>query len=86
MPAITVTKIHKDSSGRIRFRFGKSEAEFESIQAARDYVKSALTRETLELLAMAICLNRQPSLGNPPALEGKTVTVDFSLANWGTLA
>ncbi len=85
MPSVTLTKIQKDADGKIRIRFGKREYEFANIQAARDFVRSQIDRETLEVIEMALALTRQPTLSNPAALEGRTLTVDFTLANWGTV-
>lgn len=85
MPSITLTKITKEAS-RVRFRFGKIEREFPSIQAARDWAQSRFTREDMEAIAIALCLSRQPNLTNVNQLEGRTLTVDLSLANWGTVS
>ncbi len=85
MPSVTLTKIQKDADGKVRIRFGKREYEFANIQAVRDFARGQLDRDTLEAITMALALTRQPTLSNPTALEGRTLTVDFTLANWGTV-
>lgn len=85
MPSVTLTKITKDADGRIRVRFGKLEREFGSLTHMRSAVRAALDQSGLIDLALALLLSRQPALGNPAALEGKTLTVDFSQPNWGTV-
>lgn len=86
MPSVTCTKIHKDPSGRIRVRFGKTEREFQDIASLREFVRDALTPETLQAIFLRLALDRQPSLGNVSLLEGRTIDVDFSRANWGTVS
>jgi hypothetical protein len=85
MPSATFTKIVKQDDGSIRFRFGKREYEFASLVAVREFVRRRLDQETIESLALALLVSRQPSLANLAAIEGRTVVVDFSLANWGTI-
>lgn len=85
MPSVTVTKIVKEASGRVLVYFGKHCREFTTVEDMRAAVRAALTRADVENLALALMLSRQPSLANPAALEGRTVTVDFSLANFGTV-
>jgi hypothetical protein len=86
MPQVTLTKIHKDVGGRIRFRFGKREYEFSSIEHAKEWVRSRFNTEDMDAIAIALCLERQPALGNLATLEGRTLTVNLSLANWGTVS
>lgn len=86
MPSVTLTKIVKEPGGRILLRFGKREYEFSSIEHFRQSVRGMLDREDLEVLAMALILARQPNLGNPAALEGRTITIDFNAASWGTVS
>jgi hypothetical protein len=86
MPQVTLDKINKDASGRVRFLFGKSELEFPTIEAAREWARQQLLKEQLQAIAVALCLTRQPNLHNLNALEGRTVNVDFTLANWGTVS
>lgn len=86
MPSITLTKCGKDSDNRVRFQFGKRGYEFHDLAAANAFVKSQLDRDTLDTIMMALVMSRQPTLANPAALNGRTLTVDFSLANWGSVS
>lgn len=89
MPSTTITQIRKPPSGKIYFRFGKAEREFESIAAAREWARNNLPddpQEFLQSLAICMALQRQPALGNPAALEGRTLTIDLTQANWGTVS
>lgn len=88
MASATITKIQTDADGKVRFQFGKREYEFSSLAAAKAAVRDQLilSRDTLEVIAMGLALTRQPTLSNPAALQGHTVTVDFTLANWGTVS
>jgi hypothetical protein len=86
MPSVTLHKIVKEADGRVRLRFGKREREFSDLQAMRDFAEAQLTPEVLEALVVALALKRQPALGNPSAFEGRTLNVDLTLANWGTLS
>ena len=86
MPSITCTKIVKEPGGRVRFRFDNGdEIEFASRQDAIEFVRDRLSRETLQALFVRIVLDRQPLLNNIPAVEGKTLNVDTSANNWGTV-
>lgn len=84
MPSATVTKILK-SGNEIRVQFGKRERVYDDIQQMRNFVRDTLDRDTLEAIAMALMLSRQPALGNPSVFEGKSINIDLSVANWGTL-
>lgn len=86
MPSVTLTKIVKEAGGKVRVRFGKVEREYPSLEDMRSSVRAALDQADLIDLALALILSRQPNLGNPSALEGRTVTVDFGQANWGTVS
>lgn len=85
MPSVTVTDLAVEQDGKVRIRFGKRTREFNSIEHMRMCVSEALNLETLEALAMRLILQRQPAIGNPSAVIGRTLEVDFSKANWGTL-
>ena len=82
----TVTKISKDPDGHVRIQFGKREYDFESIEQCRQFAQGTLNAETLDAIAVALMLTRQPNLTNPSVFEGHSVTVDFSLNNWGVLS
>lgn len=86
MPSITLTKIIKEEDGQIRVRFGKVEREYASLADMRASVRAALDQSDLIDLALALILSRQPALGNPSALDGRTITIDFSKANWGSVS
>lgn len=86
MPSVTITKVQKDPSGHVRFRFGKREREFPSLAEAREFVRGVLgDPDTIEAAAIALMLSRQPSLGNPAVFQGRSVIIDFSLPSWGTI-
>jgi hypothetical protein len=85
MPQVTLSKIDKHSDGRISVRFGKVVREFASIEHMRGCVRSALTQDDLIDMALALLLSRQPNLGNPAAMEGRTVSIDFNSTSWGTV-
>lgn len=82
--SITLTGIATDADGRIRVRFGKREYEFQNLDIAKAFVADSLSRETLELIALKIAIDRAPA--NPQSLAGHAVTVDTSLASWGKVA
>lgn len=85
MASVTLSKIDK-SGGRVDFQFADgSGLGFKSAADAADYARRYLTGDTLRAIVVALALTRQPTLGNVAALEGKTVTIDFSQANWGTV-
>lgn len=83
--SVTLTQI-RQQNGRIFLRFGKETYEFNSLADIRDYVQSILGKAELHALFMACAIERQAALNNPAQLEGRTLTVDFSLNNWGTVA
>lgn len=85
MPSVTCTKIVKEAGGRILVRFGKVEMEFANLGAMKAYVASILDREQLTALALRLMIDRQPTLNNPSVFEGRSVNVDFSVNNWGTV-
>jgi len=85
MPSVTVTKITPLQDGRVIVRFGKREREFASVADMREFARSQVDAATLEGMAVGLMLTRQPALGNPGVFEGRSVNVDFSLANWGTI-
>lgn len=85
MPSVTVTNIVKEADGRVLIRFGKREREFSSLASLRQWASNVLDRETLDALAIALMLERQPALGNPSAFEGHSIAVNFANANWGTI-
>jgi hypothetical protein len=84
MPSLTNTGIIKEAS-RVLFRFGHQEYEFPSIAAAQDFVRDKLNRDDMVAIYMALCFTRQPALGNPAVLAGKTLTIDLNQINWGTI-
>lgn len=75
MPSVTIDAIERQPDGRILVRTGKRAA-----------VRASLNRDDLLDIALALVLARQPNLGNPAAFAGRTVTVDFSQVNWGTVS
>jgi hypothetical protein len=85
MPSVTLTRIDKRADGSVYLYFGKDVREYSSVEALRLSARSALGRADLIDLAIALALFRQPALGNPAALEGRTVAVDFSQAAWGAV-
>jgi hypothetical protein len=82
---VTLNSVQKDASGRVRFRFGDEEVEFQSLAAAADFARDQLTKRDVYAIAVGLVLTRQPALGNPSAFAGKSLTVDLTLANWGTV-
>jgi hypothetical protein len=85
MASVTVTKIVKEAS-RVLVYFGKDCREFSSLSEMQQLVRANLTRSDLMDIALGLMLSRQPALGNPTVFEGKSVNVDFSATNWGTLS
>jgi len=84
--SVSLTAINQDGNGRIRLQFGNVEKEFSSLAALQSWVKDVLTLDVLMALYCRIAIDRQPTLNNPAALTGHTLTVDTSLNNWGTVA
>lgn len=83
--SVTLTRIQRDGD-RVLVSFGKRTREFASIADLRDFVANTLSRDVLEALFLRLALDRQPNLDNPAQLEGHTLTVDTSLANWGRVS
>lgn len=83
--SVTLTNIRR-RAGKIYVRFGKREHEFESLVEMQRYVAERLTPETLEALFLALLIERQPDITNPAQIEGRTLTVDMSLASWGRVS
>lgn len=83
--SVTITKVLRQN-GRVYIRFGKREYEFASQQAVQEFVAQKLNTEVLEALAIAIVVARQPTLANLALVEGKTLTVDPTVNNWGTVS
>lgn len=89
--SVTLNSVQQDASGRVRFRFSMpsgelDEREFASISDASQYARDRLTRNEAIAMGIALVLTRQPTLSNPSAFAGKTMTIDLTLANWGTVA
>lgn len=84
--SVTLTKIQfTNAQSVIRVRFGKKEYEFNNLAHLQAIVEPFLRREVLEMIALAILMERQPNIGNPGAIEGHSINVDLSANNWGTL-
>jgi hypothetical protein len=83
--SVTLTSIRR-AGGKIYVRFGKREYEFNSLTEVRAYVEEKLGRETLECLFLALLVERQPDINNPALVEGRTLTVDMALTNWGRVS
>jgi hypothetical protein len=85
--SVTLTKIQfTNANSPIRIRFGKRDYEFNDLAHMKGFVASQLSRETLESLMLAMLIERQPDINNPGQVEGKTMTVDMSVNNWGTIS
>lgn len=82
----TVTAISAPAGGPITIAFGKRTRPFNDLNHMKVVAADALTRDDLEFIALRLMLARQPAFGNPAAFVGKSVAVDFSLANWGTIS
>lgn len=85
MPSITVTDIETFPDGRLRIHFGKYFREWSSVEAARRDARANLTREDLIDLALGLMFFRQPNLGNPQLIEGRSVNIDFGQNTFGTV-
>jgi hypothetical protein len=86
MPVVTLTKITKHAGGAVEFHFGKRSRWFPSIAAATEYLRETFGKDDMEDVAMALALMRQPTLNNVAILEGRSLTVNLNVANWGTLS
>lgn len=83
--SVTITGIVKEPGGAVRIRLGKFEYCFNNLQDARDAARD-FDAEDLRALVLRLILTRQPNLGNPAALVGRTVTIDPTSASWGTVS
>lgn len=82
MPSITCTQAQRDNqTGRITLNFGKIGMEFNDIAHAKAFVESMLSRDTMIALFIKIATDRNLTLAQ---IEGKTLTINVNLANWGT--
>lgn len=81
--SVTCTGFDVAANGSIRVRFGKREYEFESKAHMRQYLKDFDVEAFLDKVAMVRMIRRQPGLASPNVFVGKSITVDFSVANWG---
>jgi len=79
--SITLTKITRQPGGGVVVNFGKRGREFASLADLRDFVRDKLDRDVLEALFLRVALDRFPNMDNPAQLEGRTLTVDTSIAN-----
>lgn len=88
MPSLTINSVTvHPTTGEVRVRYdGKCERVYASVEAFRRAARANLTRDDLFDLAVGLIAARQPKLGNPAAFAGRSVTVDFSQAAWGTVS
>jgi hypothetical protein len=80
MPSLRIDEVNKRPGGAVFVRSGKHGRLFTSLADMREFGEGAgLSREELMRLAVREMLDRQPSLGNPAAFEGRTVTITVTV-------
>lgn len=83
--SVTIRALEKRPDGTVRVLLGKNEYVFNSIEDARAAARD-FDAEDARQLVLRLIFARQPGLGNPAALVGRTVTIDPTSANWGTVS
>lgn len=79
--SVTCTKVHRDN-GKTYVRFSdKVELEFTSLADVQNYIRSVTSKDQLRALLLAKLLEVSPDGSNASLIEGRTVTVDLSLAS-----
>ena len=81
MPSLTIDSAQVGGDGRVRIRFGQREIEYASRRDFREALDEAAGEDFLFRLILAIIRHRMPDANTLPAVAGRTITVDFSLAN-----
>lgn len=75
----SISPVTVDANGHVRFRSsGGREREFASKADAIAFAQSMLTIDVLEALVVAKVLTVQPTLNNPSAFAGRSLTFDMS--------
>lgn len=77
---VTCTKIRR-TNGKIYIQFGKIEREFESPAHVKAWIGDSLDKEALQAMLIAKWLDVDPTGSNPTLVEGRTITVDLTLAS-----
>ena len=80
MATSTTCTAATNAGNRLRFRFGKRELEFNSVDHCREYVAEQLTISALESILLAKWLDLDPTGATPSMAVNKTITADLSLA------
>lgn len=82
MPSITCTSAQRDNqTGHITLQFGKEGWEFNDVAHAKAFTENMLSRDTMVALFIKIAMDKGLTLAQ---IQGKTLTININLTNWGT--